>query len=182
MFKIEDLKISPKIREAFFIELYKIAFPAVAKFVSKRGGSFDEAKDVFQDALVIYYEKSVAGAISISTSENAYLVGVAKHLWHKKFKDSNRNIALENVLDGDLQDYGAEQLSEDKILRFLETAGKKCMDMLKSFYYNKVSMEEFAESFRFGSVRSATVQKYKCLEKVRESVKEKSLTYEDFLE
>jgi len=38
----------PASREAFFIRLYKKAFPLVAKYISNRGGTFDEAKDVFR--------------------------------------------------------------------------------------------------------------------------------------
>jgi DNA-directed RNA polymerase specialized sigma24 family protein len=182
MFEIEDLKKSPEVREKFFTELYKNTFPAIAKFVSKRGGSFHEAKDIFQDALIVYYEKTVSGAISISGSEKAYVFGIAKHLWHNKFKNENGISARDHEIQGHLADEAEEQFSEQRILSFLETAGKKCMDMLKTFYYDKLSMEAFANTFGFGSVRSATVQKYKCLEKVRESVKEKSLTYEDFFE
>ena len=43
--------------------------------------------------------------------------------------------------------------------------------MLQAVYYFKYSMQELAEEFGFRSVRSATVQKYKCLEKVRNEVK-----------
>jgi DNA-directed RNA polymerase specialized sigma24 family protein len=68
-------------REKLFIALYKSTFPSVARYISKMGGSFDEAKDIFQDALVIYYEKAVASAIAINTNEKAYLVGISKHLW-----------------------------------------------------------------------------------------------------
>ncbi|HEY9533595.1 MAG TPA: sigma-70 family RNA polymerase sigma factor, partial [Mucilaginibacter sp.] len=49
-----------KQRQELFISLYKSAFPAVAKYVSRLGGSFDETRDVFQDALVVYYEKKIA--------------------------------------------------------------------------------------------------------------------------
>ena len=55
------------------------------------------------------------------------------------------------------------------------------MELLKSFYYDELPLNDIAETYGFSGVRSATVQKYKCLEKVRETVKEKSLTYEDFL-
>ncbi len=54
------------------------------------------------------------------------------------------------------------------------------MDMLQAFYYDKLNMREIAERFNLSGERSATVQKHKCLEKVREKVKEKSMTYEDF--
>lgn len=45
-----------------------------------------------------------------------------------------------------------------------------------------MSMEDLAGRFGYSIVRSATVQKYKCLKKVRDSIKEKSMSYEDFFE
>ena len=166
-------------REKLFIGLYKSAFPSVARYVSKMGGSFDEAKDVFQDALVIYYEKTATGTVSIKTNEKAYLLGISKHLWLRRFKDN----ILHAPIDGmDLEKAeSAEDYSENKLMHYLATAGKKCMDLLRSFYYDNVPLTDAATLFGFSGVRSATVQKYKCLEKVRETIKQKSLTYEDFL-
>ena len=166
-------------REKLFIALYKSVFPSVAKYVAKMGGAFDEAKDVFQDALVIYYEKVVAGSDNIRTNEKAYIFGIARHLWLKNFNLHNPNVARS---DFDIEIEGEPQISDNKLLSFLQTAGKKCMDLLRSFYYDEHPLNEIAERFGFSGVRSATVQKYKCLEKVRETVKEKSLTYEDFVD
>jgi DNA-directed RNA polymerase specialized sigma24 family protein len=164
-------------REKLFIDLYKRAFPVVARYVSKMGGTFDEAKDVFQDALVIWYEKSTTDPIVLKTNEKAYLLGIAKHLWLKKHKDNCKYSPLKGF-DAELEDKA--QISDSKLLDFLQTAGKKCMDLLRSFYYDELPLTDIAETFGFSGVRSATVQKYKCLEKVRETVKERSLTYEDF--
>ncbi|HVS93458.1 MAG TPA: sigma-70 family RNA polymerase sigma factor [Mucilaginibacter sp.] len=174
----EKISILPaKDREKLFIDLYKSTFPAVARYVSKMGGTFDEAKDIFQDALVIWYEKTVAGDITLKTNEKAYLTGIAKHLWLKKHKDNCRYTPINEF---DAENKGETQVSDGKLLNFLQTAGKKCMDLLRSFYYDQLPLNDIAEKFGFSGVRSATVQKYKCLEKVRETVKEKSLTYEDF--
>ncbi len=165
-------------REKLFIALYQSAFPAVARYVRKMGGTFDEAKDIFQDALVIYYEKAISNTLALQSNEKAYLLGIAKHLWLRKFKDNCHYIALDAF---EVENEEAAQPSDSKILNFLQTAGKKCMDLLRSFYYDELPLNDIAERFGFSGARSATVQKYKCLEKVRETVKEKSLTYEDFL-
>jgi hypothetical protein len=69
-----------------------------------------------------------------------------------------------------------------KLFTFLERAGGKCMQILTEFYYHRLPMEKIMRKFGFSSERSATVQKYKCLEKIRDIVKFKSLNYEDFLE
>ena len=166
-------------REKVFISLYKSSLPNVARYVSKMGGSFDQAKDIFQDALVIYYEKAVSGSLSVAMNEKAYLMGIAKHLWLKKHHANSKEVPLDGF---DVESVAEVRPSDNKILSFLQTAGKKCMDLLRSFYYDQLSLTEAAELFGFSGVRSATVQKYKCLEKVRETVKEKSLTYEDFLD
>jgi len=167
-------------RETHFLFLYKKVFPGVAKYISNNGGCFDEAKDIFQDALVVLYEKSATQAIE---SEQAYLMGISKKLWARRFK-SKINCAS---LDDDGHDF--DFIEEDevspqsaKLNRYLETAGQKCLDILKAFYYDNLPVVKVAELFGFAGTHSATVQKYKCMEKVREIVKEKSLAYEDFIE
>jgi DNA-directed RNA polymerase specialized sigma24 family protein len=172
------IKPEHKERSELFISLYKKSFPLVAKHVSNRGGSFDEAKDVFQDALVIYYEKVITEGVVINTSPQAYLTGIARHLWLKKYKEASNTTPLD---DFDIADSEVSEPVESKLLHYLETAGQKCLQLLSAFYYDKLSMNHIAEAFGFSGERSATVQKYKCLEKVRDSIKKKSLTYEDFL-
>jgi len=74
-----------------------------------------------------------------------------------------------------------DTLSDKRILRLLQAAGRKCMEVLTAFYYEKLDMQELAHRFGFSGTRSATVQKFKCLQKVKQVVKEKSLQYEDFV-
>jgi len=115
----------------------------------------------------------------LKTNEKAYLLGIAKHLWLKQHRDNSK---LTPLSDLDLEVEESTQASDKKVLNFLQTAGKKCMDLLRSFYYDGLQLADAAELFGFSGVRSATVQKYKCLEKVRETVKQKALTYEDFID
>lgn len=168
-------------REQLFSKLYQSAFPAVAAYVSKMGGSFDEAKDVFQDALISYYEKVLVNSTDINTTENGYLFGTARHIWLQRYRAKSREQRLD--ADNDFTDAeDATQPSTNKLLGYLATAGKRCMNMLKAFYYDKLDAEDIATTFGYSGIRSATVQKYKCLEKVRDTVKQKALQYEDFIE
>jgi RNA polymerase sigma factor (sigma-70 family) len=169
-------------RQQLFVALYQKVFPAVAKYVSKCGGSFDEAKDVFQDALVSYYEKSRSADVAVNSSEGAYIYGTARYLWIKRYKQGSQTTPLDEHYATNIAMETSAALAEDKLLNFLETAGKRCMELLRSFYYDQLPMTKVARLFGFSGVRSATVQKYKCIEKVRETVKQKALTYEDFLE
>jgi DNA-directed RNA polymerase specialized sigma24 family protein len=169
-------------RKVLFMQLYQQAFPLVARYVHTMGGSFDEAKDVFQDALVIYYEKLATTGVDLQHSEKSYILGIARHCWAKKYKLNNQYTALPDSLAGIAMEEPSGNSSAEKLLELLHSSGQKCMALLRAFYYDKLPMQKIASLFGFSGERSATVQKYKCLEKVKDIVKDKSLTYEDFLE
>lgn len=178
-----DLK-DPQQREKNFEHLYEEVFPVVADIVSKQGGSFHDAKDIFQDALIIFYEKNVNGELNVKLSDEAYIVGIAKHLWIKKFKSKYRLLSLD-FLEKEIrlpQDYfEIEIMKTNRLLHLLEVAGKKCIELLRSIYYDKLSMNEVSQVHGFSNPHSASVQKYKCIEKIKVIVEQKSLNYEDFI-
>lgn len=170
-------------RKEHFAKLYLNAFPIVASFISRRGGSLEQAKDVFQESLVVYYEVVMRESKEIKVSEKAYILGIARHLWFQEQK--RENLTDHTGFSTDelaLTDHEKEEISTEKVLAFLETAGQKCMEILRAFYYDKLALAKISERFGFASTRSATVQKYKCLEKVRNEVKNRKLEYADFTE
>ena len=167
------------LREAFFMALYKKAFSPVAHYVARMGGSLEEAQDIFQDTLLIYYEKVTLAQAETIVNEKAYLLGIAKKIWLQRYRVSSMNQPLN---DFDIEVVADEQLASDKILSYLETAGKKCMELLKAYYYDRLSVGHVVTLFGYSSTHSATVAKYKCLEKIRETVKQNSLNYADFIE
>ena len=174
-------KNTPQAREQWIIDLYQRVFPAVARYVNRRGGSLEQAQDVFQDALILYYERT-ASATDPPEQEEAYLMGIARHRWARACRRTGPEVSLDDLVGTDWVEEDPLPPSRQKLLRLLTVAGKKCMDLLRAFYYDQLPLSEVAHTFGYAGVRSATVQKYKCLEKVRTTVQEKSLTYEDFLE
>lgn len=166
-------------RKKWFAGLYRDIFPMVAGFISRKGGSLQDAQDIFQEALLLFYEKS-SGNEAIR-SDRAYLIGISRNLWYRKCRQEP---SCEEV-DPELRDFEYsgrnEQPAVDKLIELLQQTGKRCMEILQAFYYDQLSMTDLAGRFGFTSQRSATVQKYKCLEKVREEIKQKQLSYEDFL-
>lgn len=171
--------------------VYQQAFPAVARYVSKCGGTFEEAKDVFHGALLVFFEKKYEGRLSLQQGEEAYIFGIARHLWAKRYSENQRYASLDQLteeferesVEWEKADDASsnETLSNKRILRVLQAAGRKCMRVLTAFYYERLDMQELAHRFGFSGTRSATVQKFKCLQKVKQVVKEKSLQYEDFV-
>ena len=178
MIKRESNSIERKKR---FLQFYQDVFPKLAAFISKRGGSFEDAKDIFQDALIIHYERADTSK-ELSTS-NAYLFGIARHLWYKKYGEGHDRVTttLDHIPDG-IQENKLTYVSLPKMTSLLQKAGQKCMRLLQAVYYDKMSMREVSHAFGYTSERSATVQKFKCMEKIRAFVKRKNMSYENFIE
>jgi len=165
-----------------FKKLYETAFPAVARFVAKHGGSFDTAQDIFQDALVIYHEKRLEG-LALRESEEAYIFGISKHLWIRKFNYDRRLVPLSDTeRDIEIPAEYFPSINNSRLLSFLERVGEKCLNLLSSFYLEEKKIPEIVKAFDFSSEHSASVQKFKCIEKLREAVKQKPELYESLFE
>ncbi len=173
--EVKDRKIARKDQVLIW---YREAFPLAAAYIKQRGGNLEIARDLFQDAIILYYEKTQLEQFEPKVSDKAYLVGIVKKLWFRYQRNKTNTEQIDELPLVVVED---QNPATRKLLDFLKESGKKCMDLLQSFYYEKLSMQELAQRFGYNSERSATVQKYKCLEKIRNEVKHKSLTYEDFL-
>jgi DNA-directed RNA polymerase specialized sigma24 family protein len=139
--------------------------------IKQLGGDLDMAKDLFHDALIIYMEKNDP---QIRVSAKAYLIGITRILWLKQQK--LRAKEQQFVVPEDF--YMPEE--QQPVMDYLKTAGEKCMQLLQAFYYEQMGLQEMADTFHYSGVRSVTVQKHKCLEKVRATVKN-ALLYEGAL-
>lgn len=172
-----------KLNEQLFTEYYLSCFPNVASYVKKTGGSLDDAKDIFQDAIIALYEKKQNGnPVDIILDENNYLTGIARKMWLKKISKENKleRRSLNTIYERPFTE--TESKVSEQLYQYIEQAGKKCLELLKGFYYDKLSMNEIAEKFQFSGERSATVQKHKCLKKIRNTIQAKFLKKEDFYE
>ena len=160
--------IDPK--EDPIVTLYREAFPHFARMVRTLGGTLEEAKDSFHDALLVYLERERAGRLNVRSSPTAYLLGTAKICWLHTRSGASFSPLPEEFDPSELPEPDREE-RERSLLASLERTGRKCLQLLKAFYYDHLSMDDIAVRFGFNGRRSAAVQKYKCLEKVRENLK-----------
>ena len=150
------------------IRLYRDSFPDVARMIRRKGGTLEEAKDAFHDALLIYMEKEKAGRLQLHSSPKAYLLGTARICW---LRARGATVTLPETFDAAEPEDADIEEREQRLQVSLVRSGKKCIELLKAFYYDHCSMQDIAARFGFNGTRSATVQKYKCLEKVRREIK-----------
>ncbi|HEX8506462.1 MAG TPA: sigma-70 family RNA polymerase sigma factor [Hymenobacter sp.] len=160
-------------REQALTRLYRQAFPLVRRHVCRHGGSGQDAQDVFQDALVILYEQAVGGTLVLTASASTYLVSVSRNLWHHEQRCRAR--LPQDALPDDPSQLVAETPAADEsgfaVLDYVERLGEKCKSMLLAFYYFQQPLTQIAAAKGYCTVRSATVQKFKCLERLRQAVR-----------
>ncbi len=159
-------------REQALTRLYCRTFPLVRRYIERHGGSAHDAQDVFQDALVILYEQATGGTLTLTAAPGTYLVGIARNLWHHEQRRRAR-LPYEALPDD------AQQLAEEPteaepafaVLDYVARLGEQCRNVLLAFYYFQQPLAQIAAAHGYRSVRSATVQKFKCLERLRASVR-----------
>jgi RNA polymerase sigma factor (sigma-70 family) len=161
-------------REQALTRLYRQAFPSVRRHILRHGGSAQDAEDVFHDALVIFYEQAVGETLVLTAAPSTYLTGISRNLWHHEQRRRAR-LPHESLPD-DLEPLAAEasEAAEEPafaVLDYVERLGAKCKHVLMSFYYFQQPLTQIAAANGYRSVRSATVQKFKCLERLRNSVR-----------
>lgn len=157
-------------------QLYQQAFPAVRRHVLRHGGSAHDAQDVFQDALVLFYEQLVGGTLVLTAAASTYLVGIGRNLWHHELRRRARyprggppDELVPATTDAAASDAAAE--APLAVLDYVERLGEKCKALLLAFYYFQQPLSQIAAAHHYRTVRSATVQKFKCLERLRHAVR-----------
>lgn len=159
-----------------FSRLYR-DFPKIENLILTKGGSKEDAKDIFQEALIIFYRKAQDTKFNLTSSIGTYLYSVSRFLWKDELKKRNRTETVElGDVSGDLQNDIREAQEKESRLQLAEqalsTIGERCLELLQSFYHRKMSMSKIASALGFSSEKIAKNQKYKCLERARTKLAE----------
>ncbi len=162
-----------------FRKLYQY-FSKVEKFVKHYGGTTSEAKDLFQDALLITYEKLQTKDFTLTCTVETYVFSICKYKWKDRLSHKNKNVVWEQGNERMLNPESVdEQLYQQKLQtaeKALNTLGDKCLKILELFYYKGWNMTRIAQELDYKTVNAAKTQKYKCLERARKNLDEKILT------
>lgn len=152
--------------------LYKSMYPMVESYILNNSGNKAEAADIFQDAIVIFYNKIRKENLELTCSIQTYLIAVSKNLWlnrWKKIKKTTNADQLENEHSKDI--IAVEEIMKkeenEMIHQLIQQLGKKCQEVLVSYYFDKMKMKDIAERMGFQNDQVAKNRKSSCLKKLR---------------
>lgn len=181
-------------REQTYSLLYERLFPQILAFVGHKGGGYEDAIDLLQEAMVVVIERTSDVEFELQSKIDTYIYAVVKYKWYqilnkRSLKRKEAEIdPLEYELLGDLnmrfplpgldhleeidpadhENLDIHTTAENIVIELMQDEKfEKCRKVLLDFYWHNKSMEEIAEAHQFSQADSAKSQKAKCMTKLK---------------
>lgn len=153
--------------------IYRENYSLIQAYIVKNNGYADDARDIFQEAMIILFENAKNADFELNCQIKTYLYSVCRRLWLKKLQKENRyNPDIELFRESvPVEDEIEAHEKKDQDFKLMETAlekiGEPCKSLLEAFYIKKLSMPDIAGSFGYTNADNAKTQKYKCLMRLK---------------
>jgi RNA polymerase sigma factor (sigma-70 family) len=153
--------------------IYRQHYGVIQAYIIKNNGYPEDARDIFQEAMVVLYEKARSGEFELTCLIRTYLYSICRRLWLKRLQQMNRFspgvegieevIPVEEDLDNHEERLADIQLMESAMAKL----GEPCKSLIEAFYIQKKRMQEIANQFGYTNSENAKTQKYKCLVRLK---------------
>ncbi|MDH3710730.1 MAG: sigma-70 family RNA polymerase sigma factor [Cyclobacteriaceae bacterium] len=150
----------------------------VQGWVMKNNGNQEDALDLFQEAIIVFYKKFRCGEFQVKGKLSTYLFEICKRQWYNQL---NRRLKYEKAnphasqLDQRQESFSVEITNtrtslKSYIKQALEKLGEPCKSLLEASIYLKMKMAEIAQEFNYADAHSARQQKLRCMKRLRSVV------------
>ncbi len=177
--------VKPEINESELLEglarndrkavetLYKQNYSMVQAFILNNNGTTDDARDIFQEAMIVLYQKVKDGSLALNCQIKTYVYSVCRRMWLKRLQQLQRNggtvESLEDVVpvEEELEEHDRKNEAFGVMEKALSHLGEPCKSLLEAYYIQKKQMQDIAEGFGYTNADNAKNQKYKCLMRLK---------------
>jgi RNA polymerase sigma factor (sigma-70 family) len=152
--------------------IYKENYNLVQALVINNSGTSEDAKDIFQEAMIVLYEKVQSGTFELNCQIKTFVYSVSRRLWLKRLMHQNRFIVSDGQeesipIDEEMEEHEKRNTEFIMMERAMSGLGEPCKSLLEAFYLQKKSMQEIAAGFGYTNSENAKNQKYKCLMRLK---------------
>lgn len=153
--------------------LYVAYFPMVLQLIINNNGNEDDAKDIYQEAIIVLYNKVKAGNFELSSKLKTYIYSICRRLWLKRLTQLNRyggdirDFQEYLPVDDEIELHNDRDIQFNKMQNALQLLGEPCKTIMEDFYIYNRSMQEICERFGYTNADNAKTQKYKCLQRLK---------------
>lgn len=149
--------------------LYKKNYRMMVNLIVKNNGTEEEAKDVFQEALIVFWRKAITNELVLTSKISTFIYSICQNLWRKEL-DRKTRLTYEDRDAVLLEDHDRQEKIE-VIHKCINELGETCKKVLTYFYFDEMSMEDIAQKMGFSNSDTAKTKKYKCKIELDKKVK-----------
>jgi RNA polymerase sigma factor (sigma-70 family) len=156
--------------------IYEKFFYQIKAFIKKNSGSDEDAQDVYQDAILVIYQKLTKENLKIDCSFNTYLYSVCRLIWLKKLEKRKKELNFfadsENFIniDGEIEDWYELNERYQLYQEHFKKLSFNCQKILELFLA-RIPLKEIARILGLRSELYVKKRKHICKEKLVENIK-----------
>jgi len=147
--------------------IYKNSFRPVRHLITRNSGSEEDARDIFQDSLVVLYKKLKTGSLKLSCSVSTFLYSIARLLWLKELRIRGKEIISSDNYDSwvDEESNIVRIYEQNERLRFyrriFEQLSEDCRKILR-MVMKSFTISEITSIMGYSSVQHTKNRRYRC--------------------
>jgi RNA polymerase sigma factor (sigma-70 family) len=161
------------------LQLYQEHALATRSFIMGKGGSEQDADDIFQETVIAFIDTVQKGKFRFESAIRTFLISISKNLWlnemRKRQRSDNREKIFETGRDQEDADVSAaigDRELKQQLQKLLADLGESCRKILILFYYENLSMKEMVTHLHYENEQVVRNKKYKCLQQLTGMLKE----------
>ncbi len=174
----EAIQEGLRLRSDYIINfIYKEFFPLIRFLVVQNGGSGEDAEDIFQDGIIIIYNKISINQFVLTSSFKTYMYSVCRNLWLQKL--NKRKAVFDKLTDVEeyidlpqtfLNEASVEEAEMHRIIQihFL-SLNEDCQKVLRLFTKD-IPLRDIASIMGYRTENYAKTRKYMCKEELKKRI------------
>lgn len=147
----------------------------VSHLIVSNSGDEDDAKDIFQESILILYDKVKKGDFVLSSKLKTFIYSVCRRLWlkqlnyHPQFRDVVEIREIEDFvpIEQEVEDHEEKDRLFARMELSLSELGYPCRTIIEDYYIYNKSMQEISDKIGYTNAENAKTQKYKCLQRLK---------------
>lgn len=153
--------------------IYQQNYNMVQTLIINNNGSADDAKDIFQEAIIVLYEKVRSGTFELNCQIKTYVYSVCRRLWLKRLQQLSRYSSPVESLEAtvpveeEIEEHEKRNTEFEMMEKAISSLGEPCKSLLEAYYLQKQNMQVIAANFGYTNADNAKNQKYKCLMRLK---------------
>lgn len=156
-------------------EIYKKYKSEFLSFAASYRLPEEDALDIYQDAMIAFYENAMKGKIeTLKSSIKTYIFAIAKYMIYARLKKKQKMLPFEELPEELIDWETYEDYQQDNqfliVRKHFNKLGGKCKEVLQMIFYEEKSPEEIMVLMGYESKDVVKSQKSRCVKKLKDMI------------